>query len=41
MAEKARNDGQDIEPNARGMVYNADMVSLIKFQTSAPVLPVI
>ena len=31
MAEKARNDGQDIEPNARGMVYNADMVSLIKF----------
>ena len=31
MAEKALNDGQDIEPNARGMVYNGDMVSLIKF----------
>ncbi|MGI9459729.1 MAG: vWA domain-containing protein, partial [Pirellulales bacterium] len=31
MAEKARNDGQNIEPNARGMVYNGDMLSLIKF----------
>lgn len=29
--EKARAAGQDLEPNARGMAYNADMVSLIKF----------
>lgn len=31
MINKARADGQDIEPNARGMAYNADMVALIKF----------
>lgn len=31
MVNKARADGQDIEANARGMAYNADMVSLIKF----------
>jgi hypothetical protein len=31
MINKARADGQDLEPNARGMAYNADMVSLIKF----------
>lgn len=29
--EKARAQGQELEPNARGMAYNADMVSLIKF----------
>ena len=29
--EKARLAGQELEPNARGMAYNADMVSLIKF----------
>ena len=28
---KARAAGQDLEPNSRGMAYNADMVSLIKF----------
>lgn len=31
MVNKARDDGQDLEANARGMAYNADMVSLIKF----------
>jgi hypothetical protein len=31
IVEKARAAGQDLEPNARGMAYNADMVSLIKF----------
>jgi hypothetical protein len=31
MVNKARADGQDLEFNARGMAYNADMVSLIKF----------
>jgi len=29
--EKARAMGQELEPNARGMAYNADMVTLIKF----------
>jgi len=29
--EKARAAGQELEPNARGMAYNADMVALIKF----------
>lgn len=29
--EKARAQGQELEPNARGMAYNANMVSLIKF----------
>lgn len=31
IVEKARFEGQDLEPKARGMVYNANMVSLIKF----------
>ena len=31
MVKKARADGQDLETNARGMAYNADMVALIKF----------
>ena len=31
IVEKARAMGQDIEPNARGMAYNADMVTLVKF----------
>jgi hypothetical protein len=31
IVEKARAAGQELEPNARGMAYNADMVSLIKF----------
>jgi hypothetical protein len=31
IVERARAAGQQIEPNARGMAYNADMVSLIKF----------
>jgi hypothetical protein len=29
--EKARAQGQELEPNARGMAYNADMVALIRF----------
>lgn len=29
--KKARDMGQELEPNARGMAYNADMVTLIKF----------
>jgi hypothetical protein len=29
--KKAREMGQELEPNARGMAYNADMVTLIKF----------
>lgn len=31
MAVQAAKEGQELEPNARGMVYNADMVDLIKF----------
>jgi uncharacterized protein YegL len=31
VVEKARAAGQELESNARGMAYNADMVSLIKF----------
>jgi hypothetical protein len=31
IVKKARDMGQDLEPNARGMAYNADMVTLIKF----------
>jgi len=31
MVYRGRAMGHDIEPNARGMVFNADMVSLIKF----------
>ena len=31
LVAKGRAMGQDLEPNARGMVFNADMVSLIKF----------
>jgi hypothetical protein len=31
IVDKARAAGQELEPNARGMAYNADMVSLIKF----------
>ena len=29
--KKAREEGQELEPNARGMAYNADMVTLIRF----------
>ena len=31
LVAKGRAMGQDLEPNARGMVFNADMVSLIEF----------
>jgi len=31
MVAKGREMGHDLENNARGMVFNADMVSLIKF----------
>lgn len=31
LVSKAQKLGQELEPNARGMVYNADMVSLINF----------
>ena len=31
LVAKAQKLGQELEPNARGMVYNADMVSLINF----------
>jgi uncharacterized protein YegL len=31
IVDKARAAGQELEPNARGMAYNADMVALIKF----------
>jgi len=31
IVKKARDMGQELEPNARGMAYNADMVTLIKF----------
>jgi hypothetical protein len=29
--KKARDMGQELEPNALGMAYNADMVTLLKF----------
>jgi hypothetical protein len=31
MREKASLGGQELEPNARGMVYNGDMVALVRF----------